>query len=148
MSALVRRIHLTILLALPMDAALAAGCSLATDAQLSFGPIVALASTGDVDSNTGGSLTVRCSADVALPPRLYSSSSRQLSGPGGYLPFRLSLMSPGGPDLPEASPGAALAVPSDDTDHAVTLHGRVRASDFAALPGGSYTGTVTLTIEY
>lgn len=137
-----------LLAGMPAGAARAAGCSLSTGAQLAFGPVVALASTGDVDSNTGTTLTVRCSADVALPPALYSSSPRQLAGPGGYLPFRLSLLSPGGPDLPEAAPGAPLSVASDDVDHVITLHGRLRAADFAALPAGAYGGTVTLTVEY
>jgi spore coat protein U-like protein len=137
-----------LLSAMPAGAARAAGCSLSTGPQLAFGPIVALASTGDVDSNTGATLTVRCSADVTLPPALYSPSPRELAGPGGYLPFRLSLLSPGGPDLPETAPGAPLSVASDDVDHVVTLHGRLRAADFAALPAGSYAASITLTIEY
>lgn len=134
------------LLALPAQAI--SGCSVGTGSQIAFGPVVALASTGDVDSNSGGSLLVRCGADVALPPSLYSASTREMAGVGGTLPFRLSLSSPGGPDVPVSTPGAPLSVASDDADHVVTLHARLRAADFAALPSGAYAATVTLTIEY
>ena len=138
-----------VLLALPAGAAHAiTGCSIAPGAQIAFGAIVPLASSGDADSNSGGSLVVRCGTDVALPPSLHSSTARQLGGPGGYLPFRLSLVSPGGPDLAEASPGSPLSVSSDDADHVVTLHARIRAADFAAMPSGAYSGAITLTIEY
>lgn len=134
--------------AAPIGAARASGCSVGMGGLLDFGAIVALASSGNVDSNSGASLVVRCDADVTLPPALYSGTSRDLSGPGGALPFRLSLLSPGGPDLPEAPPGAPLALPSDGADHAVVLHGRLRATDFAALPSGSYGATVTITLQY
>lgn len=129
-------------------ASAASGCTLGTGAQLDFGSIVPLASTGNVDSNTGSTLTVRCGADVVLPPRLRAASSRAMSGPGGYLPYHLSLLSPGGPELPDTSPGAALSVASDDVEHVVTLHGRVRAVDFAGMDSGSYSADITLTIEY
>lgn len=124
------------------------GCTIAPGAQIAFGPVVALASTGDVDSNSGSSLVVQCAADVALPPSLYSSSPRRLSGPGGDLPFRLSLDSPGGLELADASPGSPLSVPSDGIDHVVPLHARLRAADFASLPAGNYAASITLTIEY
>ena len=123
-------------------------CSIAPGAHIAFGAVVALASTGDVDSNSGSSLMVQCAADVALPPSLHASSPRSLSGPGGNLPFRLSLVSPGGLDLADASPGSALSVASDGLEHAVPLYARLRAADFASLPAGSYTATVTLTLEY
>ena len=137
-----------LLAALALPAQAITGCSVGTGSQVAFGPVIALASTGDVDSNSGGSLLVRCGTVVALPPSLYSGSTRELSGVGGALPFRLSLSSPGGPDLPASTPGAPLSVASDDVDHVVTLHARLRAADFAALPSGVYTTSVTLTIEY
>ena len=124
------------------------GCFVAPGAQIAFGVVVALASTGDVDGDSGSSLVVQCAADVEVSPSLYASTPRVMTGPGGELPFRLSLASAGGPELVDAAPGSPLAVTGDGQDHVVPLHARLRAVDFAALPAGSYAGSVTLTIEY
>ena len=134
------------LVAAPVRAS--SGCDIALGAQIAFGVVVALASTGDVDGNSGSSLVVQCAADVEVSPSLYSSSPRELSGPGGELPFRLSLDAPGGAELADAAPGSPLPVTGDAHDHVVPLYARLRAVDFAALPAGAYSGAITLTIVY
>ena len=146
-----RRLRGAVLLVCALAAAPAhavPSCTVATGAVLSFGPVVALASSPDADANTGGSLWVNCSADVENAPRLYSGSERTLVGVGGDLPFRLSLSAPGGPELPSAPPGDAVAIVRDGSNRAVVLHGRLRAAEFRTLPAGRYQRVIELTIEY
>lgn len=126
----------------------APSCTVAANPGLSFGRVVALASSADVDANTGGSFWVACNNEVTVAPSLYSASDRILSSGTGLLPFQLSLSAPGGPDLPTQFPGAPLSIISDGTQQAITVHGRVRATDFRSLPAGSYQQVVELTIEY
>jgi spore coat protein U-like protein len=123
-------------------------CPVATGATLSFGAIVALASTGNVTSNSGSSFWVNCTSDVTAAPLLYSATPRTLTSGGNSLPFELSVVSPGGAELPYASPGAPLAFTRNGTNQTVTLHGRVYSSNFRSLPAGMYARSIALTLEY
>ncbi len=123
-------------------------CTVASAATLSFGAVVALASTGDVTTNSGTSFWVNCTSDVAAAPTLYSGSPRTLMSGGNSLPFTLSASAPGGAALPAVSPGASLGVLRNGTQQTVTLYGKIAASDFKALPSGFYSTSVTLMIEY
>jgi spore coat protein U-like protein len=123
-------------------------CTIASGATLSFGAVVALASTGDVTTNSGTSLWVNCNSDVTAAPALYSATPRTLVSGGNSLPFALSAVSPGGAELPAASAGAPLAIARDGTNHTVTLYGRIAASDFRMLPAGAYSRAISLTLEY
>lgn len=123
-------------------------CTVATGATLSFGAIVALASTGDVTSNSGGSLWLNCTSDVTAAPLLYSATPRTLTSGGNSLPFALSAMTPGGVELPTASPGAPLGFARNGTSQTVTLHGRIDSSNFRSLPAGAYARSIALTLEY
>ena len=123
-------------------------CSISATATLSFGAVVALASSGDQSANTGTSLWVNCTADVATTPSLYWSTPRTLVSAVNSLPFGLSASSPGVTELRASSPGTALTILKNGTNEAVTLHGRVRAVDFRALPSGSYSRIISLTLKY
>ena len=109
-------------------------CTVADSAMLSFGPVVALASTGDVSANSGTSFWVNCTSDVITTPALYSPTTRSMVLGGSTLPFSLSLVSPGGAELPAASPGASLSIVNNGTNQSVSLYGKIRARDFQALP--------------
>lgn len=123
-------------------------CTVATGATLSFGAIVALASTGDVTTNSGSSFWVNCTSDVTDPPKLYSATARTLTSGGNSLAFALSAVTPGGAELPTASPGASLGITRNGTNQTVTLHGRVYSSNFRSLPAGMYAASIALTLEY
>lgn len=123
-------------------------CTVATGATLSFGPIVALASTGDVTTNSGSSFWVNCTSDVIAAPSLHSATPRTLASGGSSLPFALSTVTPGGAELPSASPGAPLGFTRNGTNQAVTLHGRVDSGNFKSLPAGAYARSIALTLEY
>ena len=124
-------------------------CTIASGATLAFGSIVALASTPDVTTNSGSSFWVNCTSDVTSAPTLFSSTERKLLSSFAELPFALSLGSPGATELPSTAPGTALtALIRNGTNQTVTLHGKVRAADFKALPSGVYARSITLTIEY
>jgi len=123
-------------------------CIVATAGTLSFGSVVALASTPDVTTNSGSSFWVNCTVDVPGTPAIYSNSSRVMVSGGNNLPFYLSAESPGGLDLPTSSPGSALAISRNGTNETVTLYGKVFTNDFKALPSGVYTTVITVTVEY
>jgi len=123
-------------------------CTIATGATLSFGAVVALASTGNVSTNSASSLWVNCTANVTTAPALYSATARTLTSGGNGLPFALSAVTPGGAELPTASPGATLEFTRNGTNQTVTLHGRIHSSNFRALPAGVYSSSIALTIEY
>ncbi len=123
-------------------------CTVAANATLSFGAIVALASTGDVTANSGTSLWVSCTSDVAAAPALYSGTPRTLVSGGNSLPFALSAIAPGGAELPTASPGASLGILRNGTQQTVTLYGKIAANNFRALPSGPYSTLIGLTVEY
>lgn len=123
-------------------------CTSASGAELAFGAIQALAATGDRSSNSGTSFWVNCNNEVLAAPTLYSATQRTLVSGSGSLPFSLSLAAPGGLELPSAAPGQALAVVNDGTNRTVTIHGLIRAVDFRALPAGTYSRIVALTVAY
>jgi spore coat protein U-like protein len=123
-------------------------CSFSTGATLNFGSIPALASTGDVVSDTGTSLWLNCSSDVASPPSIYSSTPRVMTSGSRGIPFRLSLSGPGASDVPTSSPGAQLGILRDGINHPIALFGKILAGDFRGLPSGTYGAPIVLTIEY
>jgi spore coat protein U-like protein len=123
-------------------------CTVATGATLSFGAVVALASTGDVTTNSGGSFWVNCTSDVIAAPSLYSATPRALTSGGNSLAFALSAVAPGGAELPTASPGAPLGITRNGTNQTVTLYGRIYSSNFRSLPAGAYASSIALTLEY
>lgn len=123
-------------------------CTVASGASLAFGNVVALASTGDIGSNTGSSLWINCNAEVGAMPRIHSASQRVMVSGAGSLPFLLSMSSPGGIELPVSAPGAVAVIALDGSNQTVTLHGKIFAADFSALPSGSYLGQLVITVEY
>jgi spore coat protein U-like protein len=123
-------------------------CTIASGATLSFGAVVALASTGDVTTNSGSSFWVNCTSDVAAAPALYSSTPRTLLSGGNSLPFALSLVSPGGASLPTISPGTQLGITRNGSNQMVTLYGKILATNFQSLSPGMYSTSITLTLEY
>jgi len=123
-------------------------CTVASSPSLSFGSVPALASTGDVTTNTGSSFWINCTSDVVGTPGLYSAGARTLVSGSAALPFHLSPVSPGGPDLPSAPGGTPVAINKNGTNENVPLYGKILAADFKALPSGVYVATVTLTIAY
>ena len=123
-------------------------CTIASGAMLSFGAVVALASTGDVTTNSGSSFWVNCTSDVAAAPTLYSATPRTLPSGGNSLPFALSMVSPGGAELPTASPGTQLGIPRNGSNQIVTLYGKILATHFQSLSPGMYSTSIMLTIEY
>ncbi len=123
-------------------------CTVASNATLSFGAIVALASTGDVTANSGTSFWVNCTSDVAAAPSVYSGTPRTLGSGGNTLPFALSVIAPGGAELPTASPGVSLGILRNGTQQVVTLYGKILANNFRSLPSGSYSRSISLMVEY
>jgi spore coat protein U-like protein len=123
-------------------------CTVASGGTLSFGPVVALASSPNVTTNSGSSFWVNCTADVLSTPTIYSSSTRVMVSGGNSLPFSLSAVSPGGLELRTNSPGYALAITKNGTNETVTLYGKVFVADFKALPSGVYSTVITVTVEY
>jgi spore coat protein U-like protein len=123
-------------------------CTVSGSALLSFGTVVALASTGDVSSDTGNSFWLNCNAEVSAAPSIYSSSERVMTSGGSSLPFALSLVAPGSTPLPMSAPGTALGIVRNGTNQSVPLYGRIRAANFKSLPPGLYSTSIVLTIEY
>ncbi len=123
-------------------------CTVAPSATLSFGSIVALASTGNISTNSGSSLWVNCTSDVATSPSLYSATARTLVSGANSLAFELSASSPGGVELATALPGTQLGIVRNGTNQTVTLYGRIVASNFKSLRSGLYTRVITLTVVY
>lgn len=124
-------------------------CTIATGATLSFGNVVALASTPDQTTNSGSSFWVECSADVASTPSLYSSTTpRMLVSGSNSIPLALSTEFSGGPELPFASPGMPLNLLMNGNAQTVVLYARVQSIHFRALPSGVYAATLSLTLEY
>ena len=123
-------------------------CTIASGATLSFGAVVALAGTGDVTTNSGSSFWVNCTSDVAAAPALYSATPRTLQSGANSLPFALSIVSPGGAELPNASPGAQLGLARNGSNQMMTLYGKILAANFQSLSPGAYSRSITLTLEY
>lgn len=124
-------------------------CTIASGANLSFGSVVALASTPDQTTNSGISFWVNCSADVENPPSLYSSTTPRVLLSGiNSIPLALSTEAPGGPELPFAAPGMPLNLARNGSAETVVLYAKIRSVHFRGLPAGSYSATLGLTLEY
>lgn len=136
------------LLVLPFGASATPQCTVASEATMDFGVVVALASTGDVATDSGASFWINCTSDVSSSPSIFSSTVRSMSSGAAVLPFRLSMVSPGGADLPTTSPGTAVGIARNGTNQVVVLFGKIRAGDFRSLQPGLYSNHVTVTIEY
>jgi spore coat protein U-like protein len=123
-------------------------CTIASGATLSFGSVIALASTGDVTTNSGSSLWMNCTSDVTTTPALYSVTTRTLVSGVNSFPFALSASSPGGVELATSSPGTPLGIAKNGSNQTVTLYGKIYNANFRALPAGAYSRVVDLTVEY
>lgn len=123
-------------------------CTIASGAMLSFGAVVALASTGNVSTNSGSSFWVNCTSDVAAAPALYSATPRTLLSGSNSLPFALSIVAPGSVELSSASPGTSLGITRNGSNQMVTLYGKISATNFQSLLPGMYSRSITLTLEY
>jgi spore coat protein U-like protein len=124
-------------------------CSVASSPNLSFGSVIALASTPDQTSNSGISFWVNCSADVPRAPSLYSSTTpRVLLSGANSVPLALSTESPGGLELPFAAPGMPLNLLMNGSPRTVILYAKIRSIHFRSLPSGNYSATLSLTLEY
>ncbi len=123
-------------------------CSLSIGGNLAFGSFMALAGVPDATTHTGSALTLTCTPDVGNAPTLYSPTARVLTNGSHTLPFSLSAVSAGGPDLPTTQPGVALSVPADNTPHIFTLYGRILGTDLGAAPAGFYTTNLVLVLSY
>lgn len=124
-------------------------CTVASGATLSFGSIVALASTPDQTTNSGTTLWVNCSADVTETPTLYSSTSPRALVSGAHsIPLALSGVAPGGPELPYAPPGMPLNLLKNGSAETIVLYAKVQSIHFRSLPSGSYSAILSLTVEY
>ncbi len=123
-------------------------CTVASGAQLAFGNVVALASTGDRSTDSGASFWVNCNSEVTSAPQLYSSNPRAMVSGSSSLPFQLSLVSPGGIELAYSPPATPLGIVRDGTNQSVTIYAKILASDFRSLPSGTYATSITMTVVY
>jgi hypothetical protein len=129
--------------------ALAQSCTVASGAALVFPPVVALAGGGNHTTDSGQSFKISCDASVVTTLRLFSASPRVLSNGVYGLPFNLSLNSGAViDDLATGSPGTAFVIVRDGQGQAVTLYAKILAQHFRSLPGGFYSASITLTLEY
>jgi hypothetical protein len=129
--------------------AIAQSCTVAAGGVLVFQGVIPLASTGNQTTDSGQSFKVNCDSGVTAALRLYSATPRVMRNSSYGLPFNLSLTS-GAPsnDLPTASPGAQLNITRNGQDQPVTLYAKIFTQDFRSLPGGLYSASITLTVEY
>lgn len=129
---------------------LTAACEVsASGAAIDFGSVVALASSGNKTANSGSGFQVACS--TGLTPTIYSTTTREMDdGAGHTLAFNLCLSAcSGSNDLAATQEGAdSLSITQDGTLKTVALHGRILATNFQALPAGSYSKSVTVNVDY
>jgi len=97
-------------------------CTVATGATLSFGAVAA--------------------------PSLHSVTPRTLTSGGSGLPFALRAVTPGGAELPTASPGAPREFTRSGNNQTATLHAQTHSSNFRLLPAGAYARSIALTLDY
>ena len=133
-----------------VDATLVTACTVTGTSAINFGSFNALLSTGDRTANTGSSLKVACSSSAS--PTIFSSGTRSMSDGGipSLLPFNLSLTAGAAAnDLPStAGTASTFALTQDGDVHDVVIYGRTLASNFAPLPSGTYSTTVTVSVVY
>jgi spore coat protein U-like protein len=128
---------------------LTAACEVsAAGAKIDFGPVVALESTGDKAGDSSEGFQVACS--TGLSPQIYSTSDRVMTSGANNLAFDLCLSACNGSNaLATTQLGAdTLTIIQDGSLKPVTLHGRIKAANFKSLPAGSYTTTVTVSVDY
>jgi len=123
-------------------------CTVATGATLSFGAVAAPASAGAVSANSGSSFWLNWTSDVTAAPSLHSATPRTLTSGGSSLPFALRAVTPGGAELPTASPGAPREFTPSGSNQTVTLHAQTHSSNFRLLPAGAYARSIALTLYY
>ncbi|WP_426177646.1 spore coat protein U domain-containing protein [Massilia sp. TWR1-2-2] len=127
----------------------AQSCTVVQGATLVFPPVVALASGGSPTTDTGHSFKVSCDPSVVSTLRLHSVSPRLMSNSIHQLPFNLSLSSGAASnDLATAAPGTPVTITRDGQGQVVVLYAKIYAASFRSLPGGAYSATLTLTLEY
>lgn len=138
---------------LDVTATLTAGCEVSTGGAISFGNIVALASTADKTADSGTTFKVACSSGVS--PTISSATARSMSNGAAtpkLLPFNLSMTAgASADDLPTSGATQALSITQDGTLQSVTIYGRVVAANYSGanvLPLGSYTNTMVMDVAY
>ncbi|WP_349431566.1 spore coat protein U domain-containing protein [Methylomarinum sp. Ch1-1] len=133
-----------------VSATLTSACSVSAST-LDFGSIAALNVTADVTGDTGSTLEIACTTGTTTPV-IYSTSTRTMTDGGlGSLAFFLSQTSgAAADDLPNTSTGEAIGGTwtANGAAQAVTIYGRIPTSSFAGQPVGSYTATITISVDY
>lgn len=133
-----------------VSATLTSSCSV-SDSALDFGSIAALDVTADVTGDTGSTLEIACTTGTTTPV-IYSTSTRTMSDGGtGSLPFFLSQTSgAAADDLPNTSTGETIGSgwTADGSAQAVTIYGRIPTSSFVGQPVGSYSASITISVDY
>jgi spore coat protein U-like protein len=80
---------------------------------------------------------------------MYSATPRVMKNSAYGLPFNLSLNSGAtSDDLSANSPGTQFDIIRDGQPRQLTLYARILAQNFRSLPGGVYSTSITLTLEY
>lgn len=135
---------------LTVSATLTSACEVSATSAISFGNVVALASTtANTAANSGSTFQVACS--VSESPTIYASGTREMINGTDVIPFTLSVVSSGGAELPSTS-GTAAALPGsfvqDGDLHNVTLYSTIDAADFKSLPSVAYTTDLTVAVVY
>lgn len=128
---------------------LTSACEVSASGTIDFNSVIALASSGDKSANNTSGFTVACSSD--LSPKIYSTTARAMSDGTHSLPFQLCLggSCSGSNDLATAQTGAnSLSLTQNGSMQAVALSAKILAADFKALPAGSYTKAVTISVDY
>ncbi|MBE0434486.1 MAG: spore coat protein U domain-containing protein [Methylomicrobium sp.] len=139
-----------------VSATLTSSCSV-SDSALDFGEIAALDVTAPAEADTGDSLQIACTTGTTNPV-IYSvpgTSPRTLTGTGsadgGSMAFNLS-QTPGAvaDDLAPTSTGETIGSgwTADGSAHPVTIYGRIPTASFAGQPVGSYSATITISVEF
>jgi spore coat protein U-like protein len=129
---------------LTVNAILTAACEVSAGI-IDFGTVTALASSADKAVISSG-FTVACS--TGLTPSISSVTPRAMSdGASASLPFNLSLTAGAAASDFPATP-TVLAMTSDGTAKTIPVHALISKAVFGALPGGTYTTSVTVDVSY
>jgi hypothetical protein len=131
---------------LAVAANVTAACEV-TPGTISFGTVIALQSTPDVDATSTG-FAVACSS--GLSPTIKTATVRLMAGttvPGNTMTYNLSL-APGAAadDFPSAA--TALVMTSDGTPQAISIYGKLVKASFQGMPQDNYTQTVVVDVGY
>jgi hypothetical protein len=130
---------------LVVGATLIAGCEVQAGS-IAFGNIVALASTADKVADSGSTFRVACSNGAS--PTISTGSERIMKFGLNSLPFTLGLSALGADTDTFPATATALVMTQNGAMQDVTIHAKVLASDFSALPIGAYTKTVVVDVAY